>query len=133
MTVKLTCPQKEAQLCLHVPGGPQSVLSKQQLLSALSGLVKSVTFCPHMSLCCLSRALYACFWEQSTQHSLLFFDSFKYVQKQHYTGFVFRDKISDLLTLDQFFPIAHLQSVSKTVCQFCNAWLYVSTQICTVI
>lgn len=40
---------------------------------------------------------------------------------------------NDLLTLDQSSPVTHSQSVSKTVCHFYSAWLYVSTQICTVI
>lgn len=50
--------------------------------------------------------------------------------------FVFRDEVSvqnGLLTSDQLLSITHTQSVSETVCQLYNAWLYLFTLIFIVI
>lgn len=113
------------------------MLSKQQLLAALSGLLTSVTFCPHVtllpvqgSICMLLGAV------KPMLSSPLSASIDDCVQIQHHTGFVFRDGTSvqqDLQTPDQSFSITYTQSVSTTACQFYNAWLYLVIQICTVI
>jgi len=76
------------------------------------------------------------FGSSQTHTVLLLFASLVCVHKQHHSGFVLRDETlvqNDLLTPDQLFFITHTQSVSKTVCQLYNAWLYLFTQICIII
>lgn len=96
------------------------VLSKQQLLAALSGLLTSVTFCPHMSLCCLSGTLYAYFWEQLLQlHAVYCCLLFPCVQKHHHTEFAPEIRLHCRMTcwlLTSAFPITLSLQVSLKDC-----------------
>ena len=109
------------------------MLSKQQLLVALPGCL-SVTFCPYMSFCCPSKALYACFWEQSDPQSLLLFASSRNAKKHCCNRGILRDKISvqnDLLASEQFFSItlSLKDNVSVSVVHGCICFLDMSINV----
>ena len=92
-----------------------------------------VTFCPHVSLLPIQGPICMLLGAVRLVRVLLPFASSACVHEHHHGGFVLRDETqSDLLTPDHFSPITHIQSVSKTMCHFYNAWLYLFTQICII-